>query len=58
MRHELDLSAIWLGHAVDLARAIRGPSIEVTHILDKLVGVLRACGRYDDAEVTIERYAH
>ncbi len=53
----LGLSATWLGHAADLARVIQGPSIAMTHILDKLVRALRLCGRYNDAEVTIRYYA-
>ena len=53
----LEQSATWLSHAADLAKVIKGPPIELTHILDKLVRALRLCERYDDAEVTIRQYA-
>ena len=50
-------STVWLGEAAQLARAIKGPSIALTHILDKLVRALRLCGREGDAEATIQFYA-
>ena len=50
-------STVWLGEAAHLARAIKGPSIALTHILDKLVRALRLCGRDGDAEATIRLYA-
>ena len=54
---KLERSTVWLGQAADLARDIKGPSIALTHILDKLVRALRLCGRDADAEATVRLYA-
>lgn len=51
-----DLSATWLQEAVELASLIKGRSIALTHILDKLARALWSCDRYDDAEVLMRRY--
>ena len=51
-----DLSATWLQHAAELAKLIKGRSIALTHILDKLARALWSCDRYDDAEVLMRSY--
>ena len=53
---DLELSTVWLGQAADLASDIKGPSITLTHILDKLVRAYRLCGNNGEAEATIRLY--
>ncbi len=52
-----DRSAIWLGHAAELAKRVMGPSVGLTHILDKWEKSLRRCGRDEDAEIARRQYA-
>ena len=53
----LERSTVWLGQAAHLASDIKGPSITLTHILDKLVRAYRLCKKYGEAEATIRLYA-
>lgn len=54
---ELGNSATWLGHAAEVAKEVEGPSITLTHILDKLDRALRRGGRLYEAEATARLYA-
>ena len=53
----LERSTVWLVQAADVARAIKGSSIALIHVLGKLVKAMRTCGRDGDAEATIRMYA-
>ena len=50
-------SITWLWHALYLTETLDGPSISMTHILDKLTRCLRFCRRDDEAETLSRRYA-
>ena len=49
----LKYSAIWLGHAADLAKLVQETPIVLIHILDKLDRTLRLCGQVDEAGATL-----